>query len=443
MLGINPDTPFALRNKLKVFNIALFATLLISCFYMVMAVTHDYFMSTIVTIYSVVSSAFTLYAVHKRWYSFAFHFAMWYGFLFISAFSFMFGPVTNSYLYFLFLPIACNILFDDRWTIFVYFIISVIVTLVNFYIMDHFEPYYSVELSEKWLGYPNVPFVLVLIFLSVRLFKNENRKYAAQIEDQRSILEEKNKEITDSINYARRIQNVLLAPAALMKENLREHFILYKPKDIVSGDFYWAARSDDKFWLCVGDCTGHGVPGAFMSLLNISFLRELITEQKLKTTNEVLDKQREAIIASMNPDGSEESAKDGMDCAILCFERDMAGMQFSCANNPLWIMRDGELIEFRGDKQPVGLHEGAITPFKANHHVLRKGDIVYALTDGFADQFGGPKGKKFKYAHLKEVINSIQHLSMETQKKELDRIFDEWKGSLEQVDDVLIIGIRI
>lgn len=448
-MGITPGTPFSLRNKLKVFNIAILTVLLISCFYAVMAVTHDYVLSTYVTLYSIASCLFTFFLVHKRRYLLAFHFAMLYGYVFLTAFSFVFGRVTNSYLYFLFLPIACNILFDGKKTLAAYFIFSVILTLFNFWAMDNWQPYYAVEIEERWLGYPNIPFVLILIFLSVRMFKNENRKYASQIEEQRAALEERNEEITDSINYARRIQSALLAPAALMKKNLPEHFVFYKPKAIVSGDFYWAAesvvndRGDKRFWLCVGDCTGHGVPGAFMSLMNISILRELISDGKISAPDLVLNKQREAIITALNPDGAEESGKDGMDCALLCLNPKNNLLQFACANNPVWIFRDRELIEYKADKQPIGLHEGIITPFTLHAVQLQKGDMVIALTDGYADQFGGPRGKKYKYSQLKALLQQHAHENVEALKAKLAAEFENWQGNTEQVDDVLIVGIKI
>jgi len=443
-LGVDENADVVLRNKLRVFNIAILAVFLISCFYFVVALTHEYYLSTFVTLFSTTSSLLIFYSIHRRWYDFAFHYAMWYGFIFLSAFTFIFGAVTNSYYYFLFMPIACNIIFDSKRTITFYFITAVIVMLVNVMLLDHVNPYYKVTPAERWLGYPNIPFVMLLSFLSVRMFKNENRKYALRVEEQRAALEEKNKEVTDSINYARRIQTALLAPAALMKKNLPRHFVLYKPKDIVSGDFYYASESEQKqFWLCVGDCTGHGVPGAFMSLLNISILRELISEHRVQSPDVLLNRQRERIIAALNPDGAEELAKDGMDCVIAKFDFENSRLSFACANNPMWIVRNGQLNEFRPDKQPVGIYEGEPKSFTLHEWDLKPGDCIYMFTDGFADQFGGPRGKKFKYAQLKELIRSTAHLSAGEQQRVLDEQFETWRGSLEQVDDVLIIGLQV
>lgn len=263
-----------------------------------------------------------------------------------------------------------------------------------------------------------------------------------EIKEQKEIIEEKNKDILDSIHYAKRIQHALLASDNLLRNNLQEYFVFYQPKDIVSGDYYWAAEEDDKFWLCIGDCTGHGVPGAFMSLLNISIMRELIADHKIQRPDFVLNTQRDAIIMSLNPDGAEEAAWDGMDCVLLCFDKKTGILSFACANNPVWIIRGGKLIEFKGDKQPVGLFEGKHAPFTLHEFELIKGDIVYALTDGFADQFGGPRGKKFKYSKLKEQVIALHGESLSSQLENFRRTFDEWKGDLEQVDDVLLVGIK-
>lgn len=265
-----------------------------------------------------------------------------------------------------------------------------------------------------------------------------------EIRLQKTIIEEKNKDILDSLHYAKRIQRALLASDSLLQKNLPEHFVLYKPKDIVSGDFYWGAETENgKFLLLTGDCTGHGVPGAFMSLLNISILHELVTGMKRNRPDEILNMQRDAIVMALNPEGSEEVSRDGMDCSLCSFDLRQRKMEFACANNPVWIFRNGEIIASRPDKFPVGIHEGEKQPFTLQQTELLPGDIIYAFTDGFADQFGGPKGKKFKYSQLKEKLLAIHSLPMNEQKEKLEKIFDDWRGNLEQVDDVLVIGIRI
>ncbi|HTF05017.1 MAG TPA: SpoIIE family protein phosphatase [Bacteroidia bacterium] len=446
-LGIEEDTHFSLRNKLKVFNTAVLAILLISIFYGVAGFIAGFYVAVVVTAYSALSNLIMFWLVKKGRHVFAFHYAMFYAFVFLTSFSLLFGAATNSYYYFLFLPIACNIFFNSQRVIVVYFIMCTLFMLFNVILTEQTKPYYEVDAVTRMLGYPNIPFVMILVFLAVSMFKKENRKYAEKIEMQKAALEEKNKEITDSINYAKRIQAALLAPASLLKKNLPEHFVLYKPKAIVSGDFYWATESvgsgSETFWLCVGDCTGHGVPGAFMSLMNISILRELIVEQKNSTPDVVLNKQREAIIRALNPDGAASAAKDGMDCILMNFERNLRVLHFAAANNPLLIVRNGTIVEYNADKQPVGLHEGHDAPFTLQKVELQRGDIVYAFTDGFADQFGGPRGKKFKYSQLKEHLLKLNEKTMDEQRNYLDTVFEDWRGGLEQLDDVLIIGIKV
>lgn len=268
-----------------------------------------------------------------------------------------------------------------------------------------------------------------------------------KVEHQKEEIEEKNKEIVDSINYAQRIQKALLASDKLLGKSLPEYFVLFKPKDIVSGDFYWATPSGDNFIIITADCTGHGVPGAFMSLLNISKIAEAIKEKKITAPDKILNFLREEIILALNPDGSTEESQDGMDCVIISLNKKLTQLEYSAANNSFYIIREKQLLVCKADNMPVGRSPKEKDFFSYNSMALQKGDVIYTLTDGYADQFGGPKislgGKKFKYKQLEELLLSISELPMEEQKRILDRRFTEWKGNLEQVDDVLIMGIRV
>lgn len=254
-------------------------------------------------------------------------------------------------------------------------------------------------------------------------------------------LEEKNKEILDSITYAQRIQKALLASDSILKKNLPDHFVLFKPKDIVSGDFYWACEAHGKFYFIIADSTGHGVPGAFMSLLNISFLNEAINEKGIQKPNDILAHVRARLIASLTIEGSNEGGNDGMDCILMCFDKNT--LEVSCAHNPLLLIHHNELKEIAADKIPVGKSLKNEMPFTLHTINLNKGDVLYAFTDGFADQFGGPQGKKLKYKQLCNTLLQNKDLPSESQKENLLKLFSDWKGTLEQVDDVLIAGIRI
>ena len=195
--------------------------------------------------------------------------------------------------------------------------------------------------------------------------------------------------------------------------------------------------------MCTADCTGHGVPGALMSMVGISHLNESIIEKNLIHPNDILDYMRKGIIASLNPEGSEEESKDGMDCVLCAYDFETMTLEFAAANNPLWLIRDGEMTEYKADKMPVGMYHSSIKPFNLQTISLKKGDIIYTFTDGFADQFGGDKGKKYKYKQLQEKLLAIKDLPLTDQKNILEKEFEQWRGNLEQVDDVLIIGLKI
>lgn len=283
--------------------------------------------------------------------------------------------------------------------------------------------------------------VLVLVVFVLRGY-NAKRKANLIISKQKEIVEMKQKEILSSIYYAKRIQNALLTSENYFKKRLNDFFILYKPKDIVSGDFYWGLEHKGLFYLIVADCTGHGVPGAFMSLLNISILNELIIEKGFSSPDLILNEARKEIIRSLNPEGGDES-KDGMDCILCAFDFKKGKLQYACANNSFFLLRGNEIIVSETDKMPVGLSHDNEKSFSLHEIEIRKNDTLFLITDGYADQFGGPKGKKFKYKQLQEVLLRIGSRSTETQKQELNTEFEKWKGSLEQVDDVCVVGIKI
>jgi serine phosphatase RsbU (regulator of sigma subunit) len=294
--------------------------------------------------------------------------------------------------------------------------------------------------------------VLLLSILSFFIFRSyKQKKQSAEIilsqkvevERQRDLVEEKSKEITDSIHYAKRIQQALLASDTFLKKHISDYFIFYKPKAIVSGDFYWANVIDGKFVMITADCTGHGVPGAFMSLLNISYLNEAIIEKRIDAPDKILDHVRSQIIQSLNPEGSENEGRDGMDATLCVYDFKGMWLRFSAANNPLWLYRNNEIKEFGADKMPVGMYHGEQKPFTQQTIGLRKGDIVYTFTDGFADQFGGEKGKKFKYKNLQQLLLNNANKPMLEQKQILENTLKDWQGNMEQVDDILIVGIRV
>ncbi|MGZ4033541.1 MAG: SpoIIE family protein phosphatase [Bacteroidia bacterium] len=264
----------------------------------------------------------------------------------------------------------------------------------------------------------------------------------------RKIIEEtlvkKNKDITDSILYARTIQDAILVPKETIAKKLNEFFILSLPKDIVSGDFYFYKETKNGIIMAVADCTGHGVPAGFLSMIGNAFLNEIVTVNEIITPASILDQLRELIIGSLNQNTTDSESKDGMDIALLLFEKDNSSVQFAGAFNPFYIIRNGEVIEIKADMFPIGIHiVETPEPFTNNKIELQKGDSLYIFSDGYSDQFGGPNGKKFMKNKMKELLLSIQDKKMTEQEKILKQSFYQWKGSLEQVDDILVIGIKI
>lgn len=286
----------------------------------------------------------------------------------------------------------------------------------------------------------SISLVIVLIF-SVFLFGRFRitQRQKSLIEKQKHLVDEKNKEILDSIHYAKRIQQTLLASHSLLDRRLSNYFIFYKPKDIVSGDFYYAYELPDRLILGVFDCTGHGVPGAFMSLLNVSFLNEAINEKMIVNPADILNYVRHRLIQSVSQDGGQ----DGMDGTIISLKAVGPGfeVQYAAANNAPVLIRDNSIIELECDKMPVGKGEKT-SDFKLLGFKLEKGDCLYLYTDGYADQFGGPKGKKFMNKQLGELLLDIHSLPSDDQKIRLLKTFENWRGGLEQVDDICLMGIR-
>ncbi|MGZ3883500.1 MAG: SpoIIE family protein phosphatase, partial [Bacteroidia bacterium] len=263
-----------------------------------------------------------------------------------------------------------------------------------------------------------------------------------EIESQKLLVEEKQKEIVDSINYAQRIQFTLLAHEKVLKKHFSDHFVLFQPKDIVSGDFYWATKQDNRFYLAVCDSTGHGVPGAFMSLLNISFLNEAIIEKEIKEPNLVLDYVRDRLIRSI----SHEGRQDGMDGILICIEENETGekmkITYAAANNNPMLYSNSRLSELPYSKMPIGKGE-RMAPFALFEIKAAKSDMLYLYTDGFADQFGGPSGKKFKYKQLNELLQANANANLTVQHDALLKALTSWKAGLEQVDDICVLGLRL
>ena len=255
------------------------------------------------------------------------------------------------------------------------------------------------------------------------------------------------KELTDSIEYAKRIQTALLPEINYINEILNDYFVLFKPRDIVSGDFYWVNAKKEKTMVVVADCTGHGVPGAFMSIMGITFLNT-ITQNEYLQADFILNQLREQVIKTLKQTGKDMENKDGMDMAMCIIDWENARIEYAGANIPLILVRStaslpDELIEVSADHMPIGIYASEAKPFTRQIIPVMPGDSIYMFSDGYCDQFGGDNLKKFKKKNLKKLLSDIHTLSMTEQKKKLERNLEDWKGDLPQVDDILMLGIKI
>lgn len=265
----------------------------------------------------------------------------------------------------------------------------------------------------------------------------------SEIETKNEELEILYKQVTDSIHYAKRIQDAILPTNNVVKQLLPDSFILFKPKDIVSGDFYWIEKKNDLVYFAAVDCTGHGVPGAFMSLVGHNILKDIIKNTTAERPSDILDRLREGVVSTLRADDSGKQAKDGMDMTLCAINYKTLELQYAAAFNPLYIIRNGELILHPANKFPIGSYIGEKTSFDNHLIQLQKGDQIFIFSDGYADQFGGPSGKKFMVGNFRKLLLQIAHLDSFQQKEKLNETLLTWQGGQEQVDDVLVIGVKV
>jgi len=283
--------------------------------------------------------------------------------------------------------------------------------------------------------------------------KQQNRKLFTDLEEANITLEKKviertekielqRREITDSIQYASRIQRALLPRKEELEKLLPSYFILNKPRNIVSGDYYWAASKDNKVIIAVADCTGHGVPGAFMSILGLAYLNEILNKSAALRANEILNQLRGQVIKSLHQTGKADETKDGMEIALCVVDFEKKKLQYSGAFRPLYLIRNNELVEFKGDSMPIGFYEDEDSSFKNKELNFIENDIIYMFSDGYVDQLGGPDRKTFKSGKFKQLLIDIHKKSLQEQKEILESQFEDWRSNIEQIDDIMIMGIR-
>lgn len=294
--------------------------------------------------------------------------------------------------------------------------------------------------------------IVLFLLIPIMRFQNIRRsntfllkqqEVMGELSIQKEELVYKNKNITDSINYAKRIQEAIMPSENLFRQILLESFVFYQPKDIVSGDFYWVSENKNKIFVAVVDCTGHGVPGAFMSIIGIELLRNITVVKKINDAAEVLNELNKGVREIFSLDANNNPyVKDGMDVSLIVIDKENNNLQFAGALNIMYIVRDNKIVELKGERFAVGLAESESQLYTDHNYELEQGDILYLFTDGYADQFGGPEGKKYKYRRFRQLLLNIHNYSMAEQHELVKKSIEDWKGNNEQVDDILLIGIK-
>lgn len=280
------------------------------------------------------------------------------------------------------------------------------------------------------------------VLLRTRKHLSEMKSAYSEIEIQRSELQLRNKDLTDSLNYARRIQAALLPSEHHIRRIFPNYFIYYRPKHIVSGDFYWFSERDDKYFIAAADCTGHGVPGALMSMIGLELIHKIINDMKVDDSDQVLiTMNRELESAFFKEESGKPIIKDGIEMSICIIDKKTRVMEFSGAFLPVYIVRDDKLIEIKGDKKNV-VQSFAMVSFNRSTFTLQEGDLLYLFSDGYADQFGGPENKKFMYRRLRHILLTISKYPLPDQQRILDETIDSWMEGHDQIDDMMILGVR-
>jgi serine phosphatase RsbU (regulator of sigma subunit) len=304
-------------------------------------------------------------------------------------------------------------------------------------------PFTQTSLFYFLIGLASLLFIVVFFIFREKLLQKEKKILESKVKERTAEIEAQKDQITSSIHYASRIQVAMLPAEDHFRNIFSEYFIFYRPRDIVSGDFYWIGEDEQNIYITVADCTGHGVPGAFMSTLGITTLNEIVSNGENLHSNTVLNLLRDKIKTALHQTGKEGEAADGMDMAFCILNKDTRILQYAGAYNPLFIFQQGEFREYKGDRMPIGIHYCEKDKFTNWEIEVNKGDTVYVFSDGLADQFGGPHGSKFKITNLKKLLKDIYFLPLEEQRKIVQVEFERWKGTNDQVDDVTMIGFRI
>lgn len=378
-----------------------------------------------------------------RYYRIARWFCLTFFLVFFNGVSFLLGPESGIEYLNILLCVCPLVFFDSLREIIVMSSLSLIGFLISKLGYASFEPVFQ-NPNIKVIYVINMIILFVSSFLLLFFYRNEILRYSLIVENQNLQLGAKNKEITDSMNYARRIQNALMRFDKGIESALPESFIFFRPKEAVGGDFFWFHREGDKIWAACVDCTGHGIPGAFMTMIGITLLNDIVVERSICEPALVLDELNSGITRLFKQREEEQRVmRDGMELTFLELDLNTRVLRYACANTVFAFVRGTSFTILKGDNQPIGWHIGPVKPFTTNKIQLERGDQLFLFSDGFADQFGGELGKKFLFSRLRKLLMEVSKQPATVQKEQIIERFEAWKAELDQVDDVTLIGAKI
>jgi hypothetical protein len=448
-LGLEGDNEFSEKREVILMNRVMFITMILILPMIVVSLVIGEIDAAIRFTVQNILAGICIWFNSKKWFALAKAYLFAICLVIIFSSSVLMGKeYPNEFILLIIIPLIL-ILFKNKTLIYTLSAVTVGCFFLIIYLKNIIPPVIFIAPENKIFIEPFVFFLLfAVIFFEVYYFATLNRQYENQLIDQKKELQQKQEDIFQSINYSKHLQNALLPPHSLVKSVLPNSFVLFLPKDIVSGDFYWLQQNDDKILVAVGDCTGHGVPGAMVSLLAINSLSRCVREFNLSNPADILDKANQLFVENFGTNSS--SINDGMDVSIVSIPMNFSNqneikINWAGANNPLWIIaaeQKSEIFEIKPDKQPIGKFDKQVS-FTSHEVVLKRGDKMYMFSDGYPDQFGGDKGKKFSKAQFKKLLLHSSEFSMKDQKNELEVNFNKWKGSLEQLDDVCVFGIEV
>jgi serine phosphatase RsbU (regulator of sigma subunit) len=439
-IGLQPGDKYEYVRRAHLINRLSFCGALVSLFFAVHVylIGHYYYLPFQITA-SLLVFGFMWFSAQRR-----FELALYWFYSVIFAKIFYSSlELKGTGVEYFFIPLGCMVftILENLKTCILLFSIAILGFFISLLLRSEYIPHYT--LSETQTMYTYIPVLFttfILCVVMVMQYKTVSRRYEGIIHSQMKVVSEKNKEITDSITYAKHLQKAILPPVSLLDAHLPDYFLFYKPKDIVAGDFYWMEMKNDRVYIAAADCTGHGIPGSIVSVVCYNALNRALNEFNLNETGKILDASREIVLATFAR--SETEVKDGMDISLCSINFTSGEVQWSGANNPLWYVQNNTFKELAGDNESVGKTDHPKS-FTTHDLKLSKGDMLYLVTDGYADQFGGEKGKKFKSKKLKKMLFDNSNRPVTEIRQEVSNTFKDWKGILEQVDDVTVIGIRI